>query len=294
MPDRTAVAVVGLGRMGIAICERLSARGFAVTGTDVRAEARASAPAVGARAAGSVPEAAAGARYVLTCLPGDAEVESVAAELAHAAAPGTVWIEMSTVSPGVATGRDQAAAAHRIRAIDAPVGGGPQAAREGGLLCFAGGPEEVVRAARPVLETLADRIVHTGPAGSGYLVKLLANALWFTQAVASAEAFAVAARAGLDPEAVRVALSQSAAAGRVLSDDARAFLRGENLPSFSLARCCDQLSAVLGMGERLAVELTVARAVTDVHRQALAHYGGVDGELLGARWVADRAGISFD
>ena len=291
--EQIDVAVVGLGRMGMALCQRLATCGFAVTGTDIRLEARPEAEAIGARWSDSLLAAAAGARFVITCLPGDAEVEPMIRELPQAMRTGAVWIEMSTASPGVARRRDAAAAADGIQALDAPVGGNPDAAVRGQLLCFVGGEAEVLRSARPVLEAVADRIVHVGPAGAGYLVKLLANSIWFTQAVATAEALALAARAGLDPETARAAFAQTAAGGRFLTHDAPAFLRGDNYDSFSLPRCCDQLAAVVELGAQLAMQMSVTAEVADLHRQALARYGEVDGELLGARWVAERAGLDF-
>jgi 3-hydroxyisobutyrate dehydrogenase len=144
-----------------------------------------------------------------------------------------------------------------------------------------------------VLEVIADRIVHVGPPGSGYAVKLLANALWFGQAVATAEALTIATRAGLDAERVRAALSQSAASSRFLSDDARSLLDGDEMPWFALSRCTEQLGSLAAFADELAVPADVLDAVRDVHAAALAHYGDVDGELLGAQFVAERGGVRF-
>lgn len=292
-PEPSTVAVVGLGKLGLAICERLVACGFAVTGTDLLADARAGAVAVGAASVDCAANAVTQAAFVVSCLPGDAEVGAIVDVLPAAMAPGAVWLEMSTVSPLLARSRDDAAAANGVTSIDAPVGGNPDLARRGALLCFAGGPRAALDAARPVLSALADRIVHVGGSGAGYLAKLLANASWFAQAVVMAETLTLASSAGLDPETVRAAIAQSAAGGRVLADDAPAFLRGETLASFSLARCADQLATVVRLGERHGVEHGVLSAVAEVHRSALAAYGDVDGELLGARWVADSAGLEL-
>jgi 3-hydroxyisobutyrate dehydrogenase-like beta-hydroxyacid dehydrogenase len=280
------VGVVGLGRMGLPVCERLMARGFDVVCTDLDDQRRPAAARAGAGWLSGAAAVAESADVVVTILPGAAEVRSVAEELAGAMAPGSIWIDMSTASP-----RPSPPAG--IRAIDAPVGGGPDAARAGRLLSFVGADDEDLEAARPVLEAMADRIVHVGPPGSGYVVKLLANTLWFEHAVAVSEALTLARRAGLDADLVRQALARSAAASRFLTDDAVALLGGDNLTTFSLARCCEQLASVLALGDELAVEMEVAGAVSEVHRRALAHYGEVDGELLGARFVADRAGVSF-
>jgi 3-hydroxyisobutyrate dehydrogenase len=283
------VGVVGLGRMGLPMCARLAAGGFDVVATDVREATRAPVTACGARWLDSVTEVASAVDVVLTVLPGPVEVASVADELIAAAAPGTIWIEMSTVSQPVTA----AAGVAGVRALDAPVGGGPQAAAEGRLLSFVGAQPDDLAAARPVLGTLADRIVHVGPPGSGYAVKLLANSLWFAQAVAVAETLTLAARTGLDLDRVREALGQSAVAGRVLSEDVPALLAGDDHTSFALARCCEQLDSVLALGDELTVPLELMTVVSGIHRRALAHYGNVDGELLGARFVAERAGVSF-
>ena len=277
------VGVVGLGRMGLPVCGRLVARGFDVVCTDLEDQKRPAAVRAGAGWLSGAAAVAASADVVVTILPGAAEVRSVAEQLVGVMAPGSIWIDMSTASP-------RPAPPAGIRAIDAPVGGGPDAARAGRLLSFVGAAEEDLEAARPVLEALADRIVHVGPPGSGYVVKLLANALWFQHAVAVSEALTLARRAGLDADLVRQALARSAAASRFLTDDAIALLEGDDLTTFSLARCCEQLASVLALGDELAVEMQVTEAVSEVHRRALAHYGEVDGELLGARFVADRAG----
>jgi 3-hydroxyisobutyrate dehydrogenase-like beta-hydroxyacid dehydrogenase len=280
------VGIVGAGRMGAALGARLVQAGFTVCATDVDQARRQNVLNAGAGWREDTPQVAADADVVISSLPGPAEVTAVGAELAGALAPDAIWIDMSTVSPRVV--RDDWG-----RGLDAPVGGGPDAARVGRLLAFVGGDEDDLRAVTPVLETVADRIVHVGPRRAGYAVKLLANALWFGQAAASAEALALAARAGLDPERVRAALAGSAAGGRFLEQDARSLLAGDDLPAFSLGRCCEQLAAVLELGDELAVPLDVAAAVAAVHRQALERYGDVDGELLGARFVAERAGSGF-
>jgi 3-hydroxyisobutyrate dehydrogenase-like beta-hydroxyacid dehydrogenase len=287
------VGIVGLGRMGLPICTRLCAAGFDVAATDVREATRRPATAAGARWRASVAETVSAVDVVLTVLPGPVEVASIVDELTASAARGTLWIEMSTVSPPVAHLVTAAAGAAGVRALDAPLGGGPEAAAEGRLLSFVGAHPDDLDGARAVLGTLADRIVHVGPPGSGYAVKLLANSLWLGQAVAVAETLTLASRAGLDLERVREALDQSAVAGRFLTEEVPALLAGDDRTSFSLARCSEQLESVLALGDELAVPLELITVVSGIHRRALAHYGDVDGELLGARFVAERAGVSF-
>ncbi len=285
--------MIGLGRLGLPLGRRLVAQGFVVACTDAVPDKAAAATEIGAEWRPDARAVAAGADVVVTVLPGAREVESVLPDLAGSMAPGSIWIDISTAAPRTAEVVASVVAPRGIRALDAPVGGGPVAAGDGRLLSFVGAAEDDLKAARGVLEALAERIVHVGPPGSGYAVKLLANSLWFGQAVAVAEALTLAHRAGLDVDLVRGALQHSAAASRFLSDDAATLLQGDDLTSFSLARCCEQLGLVVALGAELDVPLELAAVVSDVHRGALAHYGDVDGELLGARFVAERAGITF-
>jgi 3-hydroxyisobutyrate dehydrogenase len=288
------VAVIGVGRMGTALCGRLVQTGFSVTAWDVRAERAQPALATGARWVTSLGEAVAGTDVLITSLPGAAEVTAVAESLRELLAPGTTWLECSSADPSVATVTGAAAAGRGAAVNDVPLGGGPDTAARGELLAFAGGDPAALAAARPVLDAIARRVLEVGAPGAGYTVKLLVNLLWFGQAVAHAEALALADRAGLDPETVRAAIGHSAAAGAFTEHDAPMLLRGDDLPAFSLARCCEQLAEVVALGTEHGVPMDVAAQVASIHTQALARYGDVDGELLGARLVAERAGVVFD
>jgi 3-hydroxyisobutyrate dehydrogenase len=278
--------------MGLPVCARLVESGFDVIATDLVPARRADAGAAGARWAEGA-EAAARADIVVTVLPGPPEVSAIAHPLVEAMAAGTLWLDLSTASPEVA--RTVAAEAGRrdIAVVDAPLGGSPEDARTGRLLSFAGGRGEDLDRARPVLEAIAATVVNVGPHGSGYLTKLLANALWFGQAVASAEALAIADRAGLDVARIQGALAQSAAGRGFIADDAPALIAGDTMPAFSFARCVEQLRSLQDAATDLDVTAEVLDAVASVHSDALREYGEVDGELLGALHAAHRAGVDF-
>lgn len=287
------IGIVGLGRMGLPMCLRLTEHGFCVSATDVRSEPRDSVIEAGALWAGSVAEVAARSEVLITMLPGPGEVSAIAGEVIAALSPGCTWVDMSSATPAVAAEIARGAEGHDVRILDAPAGGGPPEARTGRLLLFAGGSSGDLEAQGDVLESLADRVLHVGPPGSGYAVKLIVNLLWFAQAVAGAEALTLAARAGLDLETVRRAVQESAAASRSMERDAPALMRGDDLTSFSLARCHEELAGILALGDQLAVPLSLAERVTEVYAQALERYGDADGELLAARLVAERAGVDF-
>jgi 3-hydroxyisobutyrate dehydrogenase-like beta-hydroxyacid dehydrogenase len=289
------VAIVGVGRMGGAVCARLVESGFEVVATDLLPARRAEVEAAGARWADGLEAAAAGADVVVTVLPGPPEVSAIADPLtvAMAMAAGALWLDLSTASPAIAEAVRTTAERREIAVVDAPLGGSPEDARAGRLLSFAGGRGEDLGRARPVLEAIARSVVHVGPHGSGYLTKLLANALWFGQAVATAEALAIVDRAGLDVTQIQGALAQSAAGGGFVADDAPALIAGDTMPAFSLARCAEQLRSLQGAAANLNVPAEVLDAVAGVYAAAVREYGDVDGELLGARFAAQRAGVDF-
>jgi 3-hydroxyisobutyrate dehydrogenase len=292
-PASRRVGIVGTGRMGLPICARLAQKDFRVLATDVRPQAQAPVIAAGARWAASLAEVVSGCEVLITVLPGPEEVMAVLDSVMSGLAPGSTWIDMSTATPDTAAAIAGAAALQGLRILDAPVGGGPREARSGRLVAFVGGAGDVLASQRDVFDALTEGVVHVGPAGSGYVVKLLVNLLWFGQALAGAEVLSLAARAGLDPDTVRLAVQSSASANQFMEKGATALLRGDDLTSFSLARCHEELAAALAMGEQLRVPLALAERVTELYAQALERYGDIDGELLAARLVTERAGVGF-
>jgi len=286
------VGFIGLGRMGMPMCARLVECGHAATVFDLRPELESAAGRLGAQWAASAAAAVEDAHVVITMLPGAREVARVIDEVVSQMPPTSTWIDMSTASLPITIARATAAAPRGLRLLDAPVGGGPDAAREGRLIAFVGGTPADLDTQRGVLDSLADRVIHVGAGGAGYTVKLLVNLLWCGQAIMSTEALALAQHAGVTPEALCEAVGHSAAASGFMTNDAAALLAGDDLSSYSLARICEQMATVLRLGADLAVPLELGTLVSDLHHRALAHYGDVDGELLGARLVAERTGLT--
>ncbi len=150
-----------------------------------------------------VDRLAAGADVLITVLPGPGEVRELMLGTGGAAAalrPGTTWIDMTSNSPTAVTEIRDTLLGRGVQVLDAPVGGGVAAARQGSLLLLVGGKAEVVAQHRDLLEILGSpgRVRHVGGYGTGYTAKLLINLLWFGQAVATAEALLLGRASGLD------------------------------------------------------------------------------------------------
>lgn len=262
------IGQLGLGRMGAPIAARLAS--FDLVTYD---------PAVGGE-----PFAAHDLDVLITVLPGAAEVLAVEPLLATLR-PEAVWLDLTSNDPRVST-----AVAGRIGAIavGAPLGGGPSAAAAGRLHLSVGGSPVGLE---PILDRLGTWQV-VGPAiGDAHLAKLLANLLWFGQAVAVAEALVLGRSLGLAPATLAPVLAAGAGGGRLLDDSLPELLAalGGNTPlaDFGIDRCLAQLVVLEELAADAGSPFAVSSAVVTHYRATVARYGAIDGELLAARLVHD-------
>jgi 3-hydroxyisobutyrate dehydrogenase len=293
MPE---IGLVGLGRMGLPICANLVRAGYRVLAGDLRPEAGRQAVGCGARWVPEVDRLAAGADVLITVLPGPGEVRELMLGTGGAAAalrPGTTWIDMTSNSPTAVTEIRDTLLGRGVQVLDAPVGGGVAAARQGSLLLLVGGKAEVVAQHRDLLEILGSpgRVRHVGGYGTGYTAKLLINLLWFGQAVATAEALLLGRASGLDLVVLREVLADSAAGSDFIRRDLDALFAGDFMRTFGLDRCCEELKMVTELARGHHLPFQVSESVADLYRQALRRYGPADGELLGIALLEEQAGL---
>lgn len=287
------VGVIGVGRIGTPLVARLIAAGHEVIATDIRVSLRETAEREGARWASDARGVASASSVVFTVLPGSAELGELmlgsGSPLEHMGG-GAVWIDMTSAS--IEVGRQCARAARRfgVGYLDAPIGGGVAAIREGTATLYVGGESEVLEAVEGLLAAFASCVHHVGDSGSGYLAKLLINFLWFGQVGLTTEALLLARHHGLAPDRMRTLLHGSAGDGAFVARHLPALLSGDYLREFGLDRCVEELEAVERAAERADLPHALATAVADLHRAALRRYGPVDGELLGAAWLEEQAG----
>ncbi len=235
---RPRIAFLGLGVMGGALMRNLVKHGFEVAGYDVVPAALDRLAAVAFRRATSPADAARGAQIVITMLPTSAHVRDALFGPDGAAAalqPGALVIEMST-GDAMETDRIGAAlAGMNLRCMDAPVGRTPREAAEGKALIMAGAESSDLADARPVLEAMANEIVHVGPFGSGIRLKLVNNYMGMVGMVLTGEALMFAAKLGLDRDIVVKAMSTTAAGrGQLNTNFPRKVLAGDITPDFPL------------------------------------------------------------
>ena len=221
MTTAAAVAVLGLGAMGLPMATNLAER-FPVRGFDVVAERRALAERAGVVPTGTAAEAVAGADVVLIAVRDQAQLEELLfgeTGIAPHMARGAVVLLTSTV--GVAGVRAVAPrlAEAGLRFVDAPVSGGPARAGAGDLLVVVGADDDAWAAAEDVLEVMASTLVRVGDApGDGQAMKTVNQLLCGVHIAAAGEALALARALGLDAEVALKALMSGAASSFMLGD----------------------------------------------------------------------------
>ena len=207
-----AIAFIGLGNMGLPMARNLLKAGHQVVGHDVVASALSATADAGARAAGSVAEAAAGAECVITMLPEGRHVRSVYLGdkgVIARAEPDALLIDCSTIDVDSARAVNRAAIERGLEVLDAPVSGGVAGAENATLTFMVGGSEQAVARARPILEQMGKAVVHTGPSGNGQAAKICNNMILAISMIGVCEAFVLGERLGLEADKLFEVSSQS-------------------------------------------------------------------------------------
>lgn len=296
MIPTTRCGVLGVGALGGAIAERLAARGLIVSAHDRDPERVAAL--TGPIAVCDSPRAlAAASDVVLVLLPDTPDVLAVLDGpdgLAAGLAPGTVVVLNSTVAVDTPATVAERLAATGARVVDAPVSGGPIAARAGELRIMVGGADEDVAACRPALEAIGVPH-HVGPLGHGEITKLVNNLMGSVISVGIAEGLALAARAGVDVDRMRAAIDGGSGSSWILSEwMPRTVLAGRSDADFAVRLMCKDLRVIAEYADGLGVPLEAATLARETYESVRDEgYGDRDFSVLVALRAA-QAGVPMD
>lgn len=274
----TSVSVVGTGRMGAAMVACLLAAGHPVT---VYNRTRAAADRTGALVAPTAREAAAQADIAITSLADDAAVRAVYTGddgLIAGLRPGSVVLETSTIHPSTVRSLAAQVEARSATLLDAPVSGSVPIVQRGELTFMVGGPASVLDRVRPVLECLAAKVFHLGPAGTGATMKLAVNSVVHALNQALAEALVLVEKSGIERERAYDVFASSAIAAPYVHYKREAFLQPDTAPvAFALSLVAKDLALIdslaCGVGARMD-QLTTNRRI--VQEALAAGYAGRD------------------
>lgn len=261
------VSVIGLGIMGLPMALNLIKAGHTVTGFN-RSPARLDAlVAAGGHGAPSVAAAARGADVIITMLPDSPDVDSVVSGPAGVfanAAPGTLWIDASTIRPDVAKRLAEDASTAELRALDAPVSGGEQGAVDGVLSIMVGGDPADFAAAQDVLGAIGKTIVHVGPSGSGQTVKAANQLIVAVNIEVLSEAITFLEAHGVDLDAALKVLGGGLAGSKVLEQKGTKMVNRDFAPGFRLALHHKDLGIVTAAAREAGVVIPLGAVVAQL------------------------------
>ena len=268
----TTIAIVGTGRMGTAFAKRLIECGEIVSVWNRTANNAKAATEAGATLAPDLATVTA-CDIILISLIDAAAVDAAADGLIAADISGKLIVDMSTLLPeytrAVAAKITNAGAAF----VDCPVGGTVGPALKGMLLGMAGGTDDAVARARPVLEHLCKRIEHLGPVGCGAAMKLAVNLPLALYWQTLAEAVSLLEGTGITPETAISVIADSSAGPAVLKNRAQVVidtLNGTDQPgTFDIAGLSKDLDLALQLAGKLGRDLPLSSKVKKSYDTAI-------------------------
>jgi 3-hydroxyisobutyrate dehydrogenase len=255
------LAFIGLGAMGLPMARNLLLRGFAVRGFDLNPQALQTLAAEGGVVAASARDAAAGADVLILMVVNAAQAEQIlfGDGVLEALSPSGIVCLMATCPPSAVESIAAIVTSSGRRFVDAPVSGGTAGATAGSLTVMAACDEASFAAVKPVFEAFGKRIFHVGTQpGQGAMVKTVNQLLCGVHIAVVAEAFALAAKVGVDLKVMLDIMGGSAASSWMLKDRGPRMLEADPEVSSAVDIFVKDLGIVLEAGRdtKAALPLT--------------------------------------
>lgn len=219
-------------------------------------------------------DAVSGAEIVFACLGDDPDVAVMVEKIAGSLTKGTIVVDHTTASPGLARRLASDLAELGIGFIDAPVSGGQAGAENGLLSIMCGGEGADLEKATPIMDAYASRIVHVGPSGHGQLCKAVNQICISGLLQGLSEGVHFAARSGLDIEKVLEAISGGAAQSWQMENRAKTMSEDEFDFGFAVDWMRKDLRIALSEARENGARLPVTALVDQFYADVQAMDGG--------------------
>jgi len=285
------VGFIGLGHMGGPMAGRLMDAGYPLVVHDAAPAAAEPLLTRGAKWAPTPAALAAQVRTIITILPSSLEVRSVVGGsdgLLEGLQARSLLVEMTSADPSETRAMAALVAARGSTLIDAPVSGGVRGAKAGTLAIMVGGEAALLEQVRPLLAAMGDKIFHAGPVGAGHAIKLVNNTCSAVALVMTAEAVAVAAKAGVDPaRAVEIIQASSGKSNATETKFPRFILNGAFDAGFAVRLMAKDLGGFERLARETGVESKLATIAAELYRTAMARGLGEDDHTAVVRLIEE-------
>ncbi len=276
------VSLIGLGNMGVPIAERILAAGHTLTVYNRTPGKSAALEALGARTATELAGLLTEAPVCFTVLSDDAALEAVTTGeggLFPGARPGSILIDMGTISP-VASARVAAAAERAgVHFLRAPVSGNPSVVRAGNLTIVVSGPAEALDRVRELLLAIGPNVYHVGDGEQARVVKLALQVVIGGTAELLAEAIALGEAGGVDRGTLLEVLVNSAVGSPFVKYKTAALVARDYSATFTTAMMLKDVELVLSAAGSAGVPLPLVEALKGIVETTIAD-GHADKDLM--------------
>ena len=288
------VGFAGLGTMGSFMAANLARAGYPLTVWNRTAGRAGALVEIGATEAPSPAELARSSDVVLACLTDSPQVEEVLfgpEGLAEGLAPGSLFIDCSTLSPLKASEFAERLSHKNVMMLDAPVSGGSEGAKNATLSIMVGGEETDVERAQGVLGAMGRTVTHLGPVGAGQWAKAINQVILAGVYLGVAEGVTLGLKAGLDVERVLSALKGGAAGSWILENRSERMIRDDYPLGFKISLHRKDLGIGLDLARSVGAVLPVSSLAATFEDGLIAQgYGDDDNSAL-ARPIRKLSGL---
>jgi len=273
------IGFVGLGLMGSRLVQRLHASGWKVQAWNRSPEPARAMALKGVPIAESIAKLVADSDVVISSLANDGAVESVyfdAGGVFSSARPGTIVLEMSTISPQLSQRLHQKASEQGIRLLDVAISGSTPAVEAGAITLLAGGDRETFEQCTPIYESIARQWFLIGGPTSGIQMKLVVNLLLGVDMQAIAEAVSLGEHLRIDTNVLLDVLAKTAVIPPAFVGKFRKIRDNDYSPEFPLRLMSKDMDLVMATAAELGAKLPAAKAAQAELASNLASSGDLD------------------
>lgn len=291
------IGFIGLGIMGRGMTLNLLKAGFAVTVWNRTASRMEPMVAAGATAGSSPADVAANSDIIITCVSDTPDVEAVILGengVIHGAQPGSLVVDMSTISPQATREISGRLAEKGVAMLDAPISGGSEGAAKGTLSIMIGGAAADVARAMPAFEAMGKTITHVGPTAAGQTVKLVNQILVVVNMLAVGEALLFAQAGGLDLQKTLDAVKAGAAGSWMLSNRGPQVVERDWRPGFTIDLQQKDLRLVLEAADQMGIPVLGTSTVFNLYRTLQRQGLGEEGNHALVKALEHLAGLEIN
>jgi 3-hydroxyisobutyrate dehydrogenase len=288
------IGFIGLGIMGQGMARNLLKAGFELRVWNRTAGKMSELVAEGAIAAESPADLAAQSDMIITCVSDTPDVEEVILGengVIHGARPGSLVIDMSTISPAVTRQIASRLKQRGVHMLDAPISGGSEGAARGTLAIMVGGEAGQFERALPVFQAMGKTITHVGTNSHGQMVKLVNQILVVGNALAMSEALLFAQAGGLDLRKTLAAIENGAAGSWMLSNRGPQILARDWRPGFMIDLQEKDVRLILKEADELGIPVMVSSLVFNLYRTLQIKGLGTEGNHALIKALENLAGV---